>query len=88
MIHQYESRLPMLHVLRATLRERMHWARNTVLRHARCAVLTVPARTRATDIPWQSMPVREDENEPATALISPAPLKGVDDMSTRSAEEP
>jgi nucleotide-binding universal stress UspA family protein len=57
-----------------------------VLRHARCAVLAVPARTRATDMRPESMPVREDENEPGTTLISPGTLRGIRDMSTHSAE--
>lgn len=57
-----------------------------VLRHARCAVLTVPARPRASDVTSESMCVREDDNEPGTTLISSATLRGVRDMSTHSAE--
>jgi hypothetical protein len=57
-----------------------------VLRHARCAVLTVPTHTTATNMSSKFMRVRDDENAPGPPLISPATRGGIDDISTHNAE--
>jgi nucleotide-binding universal stress UspA family protein len=57
-----------------------------VLRRTRCAVLTVPSRSSAAEVGSESISVCGDENEPATAVMSPATLSITHDMAIHTAE--